>query len=255
MFSNMSIQKIEEYVRSASLTKELLEQLRKDERKGVQRLLARIEKEQEEQKKLIEQYERMSFFETALKKEGKKFIAGIDEVGRGSLAGPVVAAAVILPDEPILGLYDSKQVNKKKRMELFERIHEKAIVGIGTASPHEIDRHNIYIATKMAMVKAIKACSATIDHVLIDAMQLPISISQTSIIEGDRKSVSIAAASIIAKVTRDRMMAELAQSFPQYGFDRNVGYGTKEHLHALKNYGATKEHRLSFSPVAETMKG
>lgn len=246
----MSIKEIEQLVRT-SPSEGLLEQLQNDERKGVQQLIKKINKEHAEKKKLLDLYIQMSQHENSLKRAGKTVIAGVDEVGRGCLAGPVVAAAVILPDEPILGVFDSKKMSASRRKELCEQILHKGIVGIGIVAPHEIDQYNIYEATKMAMSKAVLACSPSIDHLLIDAMKLPLSIPQTSIIQGDQKSVSIAAASIVAKVKRDEMMKSLAEVYPQYGFDRNVGYGTKEHLIALKKYGATREHRYSFSPVSE----
>lgn len=246
----MSIKEIEQLVRS-SPSEDLITQLQTDERKGVQQLLNKITKEREEQQKLFDTYIQMSQQETALKRAGKMMIAGVDEVGRGCLAGPVVAAAVILPDEPILGVYDSKKMSASKREELCEQILHKGKVGFGIVASHEIDQYNIYEATKIAMRKAILDCSPSIDHLLIDAMKLPLSIPQTSIVQGDQKSVSIAAASIVAKVKRDEIMKNLAEIYPQYGFERNVGYGTKEHLIALKKYGATREHRYSFSPVSE----
>lgn len=249
-FTNMSIKEIEQVMRNSPSEKWLTE-LKKDERKGVQKLLNKMLKERERHKKLHELYIQMSEYETKLAEEGKRFIAGVDEVGRGCLAGPVVAAAVILPDEPILGLYDSKKMSANKREQLYKHIIDKGQVGFGIVEPHEIDQYNIYEATKIAMRKAISACSPSIDHLLIDAMTLPLPISQTPVIRGDQKSVSIAAASIVAKVKRDEMMRQLAEKYPEYGFDRNVGYGTKEHLIALKKFGATRAHRYSFSPVSE----
>lgn len=246
----MSIKEIEQVVRNLPSEKWLTE-LQNDERKGVQQLLNKILKEREQQKKLHDLYIQMSEYEIRLAEEGKRFIAGVDEVGRGCLAGPVVAAAVILPDEPILGLYDSKKMGANKREQLYKLITEKGQVGFGMVGPDEIDQYNIYEATKIAMRKAIISCSPSIDHLLIDAMTLPLPIPQTSVIRGDQKSVSIAAASIVAKVKRDEMMKQLAEQYPEYGFDRNVGYGTREHLIALKKYGPTRAHRYSFSPVSE----
>ncbi len=245
----MSIKEIEQLV-SQSSSDELIKQLRADKRKGVQQLYRRVQKQRERRQAEFDRYEKMSTYERKLKSEGKTWIAGVDEVGRGCLAGPVVAACVILPNEPILGLYDSKRLSARRREALSEQISQKATVGIGIITPEKIDKYNIYRATKMAMSQAIQSCSETIDHVLIDAMKLSIPVQQTSITQGDQKSISIAAASIIAKVKRDEIMKQLAETYPQYGFERNVGYGTKEHLIALKKFGATQEHRYSFSPVA-----
>lgn len=250
MLTQLSIKEIKQLV-SQSASDELMELLRTDERKGVQQLYKRVQKQREERRNELARYEKMSTYERKLKSEGKTWIAGVDEVGRGCLAGPVVAACVILPNEPILGLYDSKRLSASRREALSEQIRKKGTVGIGIITPEKVDKYNIYEATKMAMSQAIQSCSETIDHVLIDAMELPIPIEQTSITQGDQKSISIAAASIIAKVKRDEIMKQLAETYPQYGFERNVGYGTQEHLLALKKFGATREHRYSFSPVSK----
>ncbi len=195
----------------------------------------------------------MKEFETELYNNGINFIAGIDEVGRGPLVGPVVTAAVILPkdfyDERI---NDSKKLTEKKRELLYYVIMENALsVGIGMSSPEVIDEINILNATKKAMIEAINNLSIKPEHLLIDAVKLDIDIPQTSIIKGDAKSESIAAASIIAKVTRDRMMVELDEKYPMYDFKHNKGYGTKKHIEALYEYGPIKEHRKSFAPVSE----
>lgn len=195
----------------------------------------------------------MKEFETELYNNGINFIAGIDEVGRGPLVGPVVTAAVILPkdfyDERI---NDSKKLTEKKRELLYDVIMENAIsVGIGMSSPEVIDEINILNATKKAMIEAVNNLSIKPEHLLIDAVKLDIDIPQTSIIKGDAKSESIAAASIIAKVTRDRMMVELDKKYPMYDFKHNKGYGTKKHIEALYEYGPIKEHRKSFAPVSE----
>ena len=195
----------------------------------------------------------MKEFETELYNNGINFIAGIDEVGRGPLVGPVVTAAVILPkdfyDERI---NDSKKLTEKKRELLYDVIMENALsVGIGMSSPEVIDEINILNATKKAMIEAINNLSVKPEHLLIDAVKLDIDIPQTSIIKGDAKSQSIASASIIAKVTRDRMMVELDKKYPMYDFKHNKGYGTKKHIEALYKYGPLKEHRKSFAPVSE----
>lgn len=192
----------------------------------------------------------MKEFENELYESGIKYIAGIDEVGRGPLVGPVVTAAVILPrdfyDERI---NDSKKLTEKKRELLYDVIMENAVsVGIGISSEDVIDDINILEATKKAMIEAVNNLSVKPEHLLIDAVKLNVDIPQTSIIKGDAKSESIAAASIIAKVTRDRMMIELAKEHPEYDFKHNKGYGTKKHIEAIEKYGILKEHRKTFAP-------
>lgn len=192
----------------------------------------------------------MKEFENELYDSGIKYIAGIDEVGRGPLVGPVVTAAVILPkdfyDERI---NDSKKLTEKKRELLYDVIMENAVsVGIGISSADVIDDINILEATKKAMIEAVNNLSVKPQHLLIDAVKLNVDIPQTSIIKGDAKSESIAAASIIAKVTRDRMMIELDKEHPEYDFKHNKGYGTKKHIEAIEKYGILKEHRKTFAP-------
>ncbi|WP_276208386.1 ribonuclease HII [Virgibacillus halodenitrificans] len=182
--------------------------------------------------------------------------AGIDKVGRGALVGPVVVSSVILSkDCYIPGLNDSKKLSRKVREELYEDIMEKAIaVGIGKASAEEIDNTNIYVGTKEAMIRSVQELSQSPDFLLIDAMQIDIPIPQESLIHGDSHSASIAAASIIAKVTRDRWMMKLAESYPDYGFEQHMGYGTKQHIQAIHDYGICIHHRKSFSPIKELIK-
>lgn len=194
----------------------------------------------------------MKEFENELYNKGINYIAGIDEVGRGPLVGPVVTAAVILPkdfyDERI---NDSKKLTEKKRELLYDVIMENAIsVGIGMSNEDVIDEINILEATKKAMLEAINSLSVKPDYLLIDAVKLNTEIPQMSIIKGDQKSESIAAASIIAKVTRDRMMIELDKEHPEYDFKHNKGYGTKKHIEAIYKYGVLKEHRKSFEPIS-----
>ena len=194
-------------------------------------------------------------YEHELNEKGITVIAGVDEVGRGPLIGSVVAACVVLPkDYQLEGLTDSKKLSEKKRDEFYEIIKRDALsIGIGMASEKEIDELNIYQATKKAMTDAINNAnkSIKIEHVLIDAMPLSLDIPTTSIIKGDAKSITIAAASVIAKVTRDRMMYELDKQYPMYDLANNKGYGTKKHIEAIKEYGITKYHRLSYKPVSE----
>ena len=193
------------------------------------------------------------YFERKLRDEGINFIAGVDEVGRGPLVGPVVAACVVLPEHFNLdGLTDSKKLSEKKREYFYDEIMKQALgVGVGIISEKIIDKVNIYEATKMAMMEAINNCSCKVEHVLIDAMRLDIDIPSTSIIKGDLKSITISAASVIAKVTRDRMLDELDSKYPMYDFKNNKGYPTKKHLEAIKKYGIIDEHRRSYGPVSE----
>ena len=192
-------------------------------------------------------------YENELYDKGIEYIGGVDEVGRGPLIGSVVAACTVLPKGFVLeGLTDSKKLSEKKRNEFYDIIMEKAIaVGIGVVNEKVIDEVNIYEATKIAMKEAIINTNIKLEHVLIDAMPLDIDIPTTSIIKGDANSISIAAASVIAKVYRDRMMYELDKVYPMYGLAQNKGYGTKKHIEAIKEYGITKYHRLSFKPVSD----
>ncbi|EAD5842944.1 TPA: ribonuclease HII [Listeria innocua] len=224
-----------------------------DERKGVQKLLQSTRKKWEKEAKLAEKLIEMKRYETDLFKQGFQYIAGVDEVGRGPLAGPVVAAAVILPaDFSVVGINDSKQLNEAKRDILFDVIKEEAIsIGIGIIDHDVIDQVNIYEATKIAMRTALEELNPAPDFVLIDAMPLKYSEAELSLIKGDTKSISIAAASIIAKVTRDRMMQQYDALYPGYDFANNMGYGTKKHLNGLDTIGICPIHRLSFSPVKE----
>jgi ribonuclease HII len=235
---------------------ERFQEIMKDERKTVQQLVQRWYKQKEKEERERQQFEQMSRYEQTLYAQGVRYIAGVDEVGRGPLAGPVVAAAVILPSDVYLpGLNDSKKLSEAKREELLEQIQANALaIGIGIVSAKEIDEMNIYEATKKAMMKAVNELAIQPDHLLIDAMQLPLLIPQTSIIKGDASSISIAASSIVAKVTRDRMMKKLGEQYPKYGFEKHMGYGTKEHLQAIEAYGITPEHRKSFAPIREMIK-
>lgn len=224
-----------------------------DSRKGVQTALKQWHHRKKKQQELSERYLRMSQFEEKFYEQGFRFIAGIDEVGRGPLAGPVVAAAVILPKNArILGLNDSKQLSHAKREELFDEIQEQAVsIGIGVVEPEIIDQINIYEATKVAMKKAVQDLNWKPDALLIDAMKLDLALPQENLIKGDARSNSIAAASIIAKVTRDQLMVDYAQQYPHYGFEHNAGYGTKEHLEAVAQYGVLPIHRRSFAPIKD----
>lgn len=224
-----------------------METYEKDERSGVVKIV-------EQAKKRIEKLEAEKLRIENLKKYEREYadcgyICGIDEVGRGPLAGPVVAGAVILPkDCDILYINDSKKLSAAKREELYDVIMEKAVaVGIGMASPQRIDEINILQATYEAMREAISKLSVKPDILLNDAVTIPgVDIRQVPIIKGDAKSISIGAASIIAKVTRDRMMEEYAKIMPEYGFADNKGYGSAAHIAAIKEYGPTPIHRRTF---------
>ena len=218
-----------------------------DERSGVRQLVQRAQKRLDALEKERERLMAMHQYEEQYK--DCQAICGIDEAGRGPLAGPVVAAAVILPkDCEILYLNDSKQLSAKKRELLYDEIMEKAVsVGVGYATPQRIDEINILQATYEAMRQAVNKLSVCPDILLNDAVRIPgLSMQQVPIVKGDAKSVSIAAASIIAKVTRDRMMREYDKLFPKYDFAKNKGYGTAEHVAALKKFGPTPIHRRSF---------
>ncbi len=230
-------------------------EIKNDERKGVQNLIDKWRKEKEKVRLLQQKFEEMSHFERKYRGQGFQLIAGVDEVGRGPLAGPVAAAAVILPDNFFLpGLDDSKKLSEKKREEYSKTIHNEALaIGISMISAAEIDQYNIYEATKKAMKAAIAGLNPKPDLILIDAMKLETPYPTESIIKGDAKSISIAAASVVAKVARDRLMKELSQNYPQYGFDQNMGYGTKEHIDAIHKYGITPCHRKSFQPIKDMM--
>lgn len=225
----------------------LIKSYEEDGRKGVKDAILRACKRQEKLEAERLRIEEMKVYEKQYEHLG--YVCGIDEAGRGPLAGPVVAGAVILPkDSKILYLNDSKQLSEKKREELYDVIMEQAVaVGVGYASPARIDEINILQATYEAMREAIGKLSVQPQILLNDAVMIPnVSVAQVPIIKGDAKSVSIAAASIIAKVTRDRLMREYDKMMPEYGFASNKGYGAAVHIEALKKYGPTLIHRKSF---------
>ena len=227
--------------------KQVLDKYRQDERSGVQKLIAKYDKEEEKLQMELERLEIMKQYEREYEQYG--YVCGIDEAGRGPLAGPVVAGAVILPkDCEILYLNDSKKLSEKKRDMLYDEIMEKALaVGVGIASPARIDEINILQADYEAMRMAIENLAIKPNILLNDAVTIPkVDIKQVNIIKGDEKSVSIAAASIIAKVTRDRMMAEYDKLYPEYGFGSNKGYGSASHIKVLKELGSCSIHRKSF---------
>ena len=232
-------------------TPELLETFRKDGRKGIQKLLLSYDKKI--QKKLQKQAE----FENRLKLEraywnfGIENVGGIDEVGRGPLAGPVIACCVILPhDFDLIDVNDSKQLTAEKSEKLYGLILERAIdVGIGCVDNRMIDRINIYEAARVAMKQAVESLRIKPEQLLIDAMQIETDIPQEKLIKGDAKSASISAASIVAKVNRDHLMQFYDRIYPGYGFSKNDGYGTREHLAGLEKLGPCPIHRMTFEPI------
>ena len=229
----------------------LLAELEQDSRSGVIQAIAKRKRDIQKRIDEDERLEGMLTYEKECYARGMELIAGVDEVGRGPLAGPVVAAAVILPKAcKIPGLNDSKKIPKSKHKEIYEAVLQNAIaIGIGIKDNHVIDQVNIYEATKLAMMEAIGQLDPQPQHLLIDAMKLDLPFSQTSIIKGDANSLSIAAASIVAKVTRDQMMEEFDRKYPGYDFAQNAGYGTTNHLAGLHQLGVTPIHRRSFEPV------
>lgn len=227
------------------------EEFVKDSRAGVQKAILKRQREIQADLEEEARLEQMLSYEKEWYSKGFELIAGIDEVGRGPLAGPVVAAAVILPKNcKIQGLNDSKKIPKKKHQDIYEQVMAQAVaVGIGVKDQMVIDEVNIYEATKLAMLEAIHQLQIKPQVLLIDAMNLDIQLPQQSIIKGDANSLSIAAASIVAKVTRDQMMADYDKIYPGYDFANNVGYGTKAHLEGIKSLGITPIHRKTFEPI------
>lgn len=225
-----------------------------DKRAGVLKLVDSAKKKIEKHNTELERLENITQYEKKYQSMGIEYVGGIDEVGRGPYAGPVVAACVILPEGcKIEGVNDSKKLSLKKREELFDVIKEKAVcVGVGIVDNYEIDELNILQATYKAMRIALENMDIKPQQLLVDAVNIPgIDIPQEAIIKGDANSISIGAASIIAKVVRDRMMVEYAKKYPQYGFDHNVGYGSREHEEAIRKYGLCDIHRRSFTKKFE----
>ena len=246
-----SISEIKEILGACSMEElpEQMKQFEEDSRKGVQTALASFRKKYEKHQQELERLEEILTYERGLWEAGYDLVAGIDEVGRGPLAGPVVAAAVILPKEcKIEGVNDSKKLSAKKREELYDIILEKAVsYGIGIVSNERIDEINILQATYEAMREALSQLKPKADYILADAVTIPmVSTPQRGIIKGDAKSMSIGAASIVAKVYRDRLMEAYDEVYPGYGFASNKGYGAAEHIEGLKKQGPTPIHRKTF---------
>lgn len=229
-----------------------MEELESDDRKAVQKLVASWKRRRALHEKLVDNHAQKQQFDDSFKKYEDWTVAGIDEAGRGPLAGPVVTAAVILPDQcpSLLGVDDSKKLSKAKREYFADEIKKIAIsYSVHIQPPEEIDRLNIYQATKQSMAEAASALDPAPSILLADAMLLDIGIPCESIIKGDAKSLSIAAASILAKTGRDAIMAAYADEYPEYGFGQHAGYGTKDHVEAIRLHGPTPIHRRTFEPV------
>ena len=227
-----------------------INEYKNDMRLGVKKLVENAEKKIEKHNKELERLENITKYERKYQSMGIKYVGGIDEVGRGPYAGPVVTACVIFPEGcRIEGVNDSKKLSQKKREELFNIIKDRAVcIGVGIVDNYEIDEINILQATYKAMRIAVENMDLKPQQLLVDAVTIPdINIPQEPIIKGDAKSISIGAASIIAKVVRDRMMVEYAKKYPRYGFEHNVGYGSREHEEAIRKYGLCDIHRRSFT--------
>lgn len=254
----MSLKKLQNLIneQGPEIYPEVIRILGQDPRGGAQKLVRFCQMRMEEHHKEKDRLARMFSYERQVWAMGYKLVAGLDEAGRGPLAGPVVAAAVILPGETYLpGLDDSKRLSPKRRQELYEMIREQAIaVGIGMVHPDGIDEANVMMATYKAMVKAVHDLKIPPDYLLIDALHLPgVTQPQAPIVGGEGLSCSIAAASIVAKVTRDEFMIEMDKEYPQYGFANHKGYGTAEHREALEKHGPCPIHRRTFGAVREIL--
>lgn len=244
-----------------SEVKELLEQnptaeqlllLQKDTRVGVQKLLLSYNKKLAKDAEERQRFQKMLLHENNYYAQGKKYIAGVDEAGRGPLAGPLVIAGVILPQDIFIsGLNDSKQLSASKREKLYSEIMQKAIaIEVNIVSISNIDKLNIYHATQKGMAQVLEALAIKPDIALIDAMPVNVpGLETVSLVHGDALSISIAAASIIAKVTRDRLMERLDEVYPEYAFSHNKGYGSSAHMQAITKFGATRWHRRSYEPI------
>ena len=257
-FSELTISQVKEHIARKEPSEKLIARLGNDSRKGVQKLARSMERKLVRQAELEENFQRLMEFERSYWEQGFELIAGVDEAGRGPLAGPVVAAAVILkPDFYLLELNDSKKLKDSKREELYDQIMDEALaVGVGIVDNNEIDDINILQASFKAMTKALlelKNSGNEPDFIFVDGNQsIPGLVTfQRPIVGGDGESASIAAASIIAKVTRDRMMVEYDKKYPGYDFAQNKGYGSANHIQALRKLGPTPIHRLSFAKVSD----
>jgi len=249
-----TVKEINDLYLANELNSEMLSYLKNDTRQGVKNIIKKQEKKLANEKLIKLEFEKHKEFDFNYKSSGNKLIAGIDEAGRGPLAGPVVAASVILPDDfKLYGLTDSKQISKKNREIYYDYITEQAVsYSVEVIDVQTIDRINIFEATLLAMKNSYRNLHIKPDFLLVDAVELKVNdIPYDSIIKGDAKSLSIAAASILAKVSRDKIMMDYDHIYPAYKFSDHMGYGTKDHLQALKTNGISPIHRKSFSPIKE----
>ncbi|MGX7348977.1 ribonuclease HII [Dolosicoccus paucivorans] len=257
MKDKLTVQQIKNQLQEiTSLTDPFIETISNDPRKGVQQAINSRKRQLEQLALDKKEYDQKLSYERQLWLT-HPFVAGVDEVGRGPLAGPVVAASVILPTDPqlLIGVNDSKQLSRVKRQHFVDLIKKVALsYAVAVVDAPIIDELNIYQATRLAMKQAVEQLSLQPDALLIDAMMIESDLFQKSLVKGDQQSLSIAAASILAKEYRDQIMREYHQKYPQYGFDRHMGYGTKEHLEALKEWGPCPIHRYSFDPVKKVKK-
>ena len=246
----MTIGEIKKLLQNGTVSAEDLALLENDSRVGVQKLVLSYRNRQQKLTKKKAAFLKRFAYEKAFWAK-KQVVAGVDEVGRGPLAGPVVTAAVVIDDSfDLVDVNDSKKLSARRRLELYPLILQKAVsVAVGVKSAQIIDQINIYEADRLAMAEAVRNLDVKPDALLVDAMQVPVNLPQVRLIKGDAKSNSIAAASIVAKVFRDKLMADYGLIYPEYHFAENAGYGTKEHLAAIKKYGATPIHRKTFAPI------
>ncbi len=252
MTDRLSVQQVKEQLKAVtSFSDPLVQNLREDSRKGVQTALQQLQKRLAKRQAAQVAFEKRFKYEQALWQAGNRYVDGMDDVGRGPLAGPVVTCAVILNDRfDLVEVTDSKMLSRRERERLYLRIVDEAVeVSIAVNSPAVIDQLNIYRATQDAMIRAVHELHHQPSHLIVDAVPLSLSIPQTTLIKGDQKSISVAAASIIAKEYRDHLMADYARLYPGYDFENNMGYGTKQHLAGLEKYGVTPIHRRTFAPV------
>ena len=258
LINDLSVREVEElFSRNSDIDQSVFCHLESDTRAGVRRIAARLRRNEQRAASEEARVERMMIFENDLWRSGVRVVAGVDEVGRGCLAGPVVAAAVVLkPDSRLQGIDDSKKLKPEIREGLSEIILDQALsVTLAEVEASDIDRLNILQASLLAMRKAVGDLVPNPEHVLIDGSQKAGSpFSETTVVRGDERSISIAAASIVAKVHRDRLMVELGKAYPHYGFASNKGYASKHHRQALCDYGPCRLHRRSFEPVAAHFK-
>lgn len=232
---------------------EFIQQIKKDERKGAKAALLSFNRRIERLKQANDAFKLRFKFENEFWSQGHQYVAGMDEVGRGPLAGPVVTAAVILDNSfDLIGVTDSKQLTAKERESLYLKIIDEAVeVNLCVKDQDFIDHHNIYHATQLAMIETIQGLKHQPSQIIVDAVPLDLDIPQTTLIKGDQKSISVAAASIVAKEYRDHLMETYDKIYPGYDFANNKGYGTAKHLAGMKQLGITPIHRMSFSPVPE----